>query len=124
MFAQNRGFQKAQGKWTAWYQSLVGFMATHVFLPALHSDVFYASILIAIFEEMRWGRHIYCLFCFLLQRVTVCLGLSRAVLNPQRPPPTLLPECSSALGGPFPGGIQIFQLRPLREQDLASGHFF
>lgn len=62
MFAKNLGFQKTHEKLTAWSQQLLGFMVTHVFLLVLHSDLFYTSILIAVFK----GTYLlFVLFCFL-----------------------------------------------------------
>lgn len=66
-------------------------MVTRVFLPVLHPDflfyVSYAPILTAIFEEMRWGRHIYCLFCFLASESHCLPGPLQGGLEPAETSP-------------------------------------
>lgn len=71
-------------------------MVTHVFLPVLHSDLFYISILIAIFEGMRWvDIFIFFVGFFPLERHHLP-GALPGVLEPAEASRVLLPEGSSA----------------------------
>lgn len=95
---------------------------------SLPNSVFRDGTLVALnrprwnyFHHANWHMlQIGILFCFVLfflWKVTICPGLSREGLNLQRPP-----ECCFLPlgGGPFPGGVQIFQSRAMSEQDFGQ----